>query len=304
MPTNDGASETPKYLIGRVTKLTGLSVDVVRVWERRYGAVRPARSDGGTRLYSDADIRRLQRLRRAVDGGHSISQAARLSESELDELITDAQPSVEAADPHRAVRERFIEAVGTMDAVAADLELARAATLFPVREVVKQIIAPIINEIGERRAHREFGIAHERLASGLLRNLAGSLFRLCVPSGDSDTVVLASLSGDRRETEILLAAILAAAHSRRVVFLGAEVPAAEIALAVRLTGARTLYLSLIDAHNTANQELAAIAGLVPFSTQLWICNSGTSRHGDLIPRANCRVVHDLEALDVLLEEGS
>ena len=302
MPTNDGASETPKYLIGRVTKLTGLSVDVVRVWERRYGAIRPARSGGGTRLYSDADIRRLQRLRQAVDGGHSISQAARLSESELDELIADAQPSVEAADPHRTVRERFIEAVGTMDVVAADQELARAATLFPVREVVKQIIAPILHEIGERRAHRDFGVAHDRLASGLLRNLAGSLFRLCATSGGSDTVVFASPTGERREIELLLAAILAAAHRRRVVFLGTEVPAAEIALAVRSTGARTLYLSLIEAHIGGNQELATISGLVPFSTQVWIRSSGTSRHGERFARANCTVVHDLEELDVLLEE--
>src|SRR6185369_15796441 len=95
---DDGTeSVTPKYLIGRVTKLTGLSVDVVRVWDRRYGAVRPARSGGGTRLYSDADILRLRRLRPAVDGAHSISQAARLSEGELDELIADSQPSIVAA---------------------------------------------------------------------------------------------------------------------------------------------------------------------------------------------------------------
>ena len=147
MASDDAVSVTPKYLIGRVTKLTGLSIDVVRVWERRYGAVRPARSDGGTRLYSDADIRRLRRLRQAVDGGHSISQAARLSESELDELIADAQPSIEAPDPYRAVRERFIEAVRILDVVSADQELARAAALFTARELVKRIIAPILDEV-------------------------------------------------------------------------------------------------------------------------------------------------------------
>src|SRR4030095_1385406 len=147
MSSDDPVSGTPKYLIGRVTKLTGLSVDVVRVWERRYGAVRPARSGGGTRLYSDADIRRLKRLRQAVDDGHSISQAASLSESELDELLATAQASIKQADPYHSVRDRFIEAVRSMDVVAADSELARAATLFPSRELVKRIIAPILDEL-------------------------------------------------------------------------------------------------------------------------------------------------------------
>lgn len=297
MASNDTVSATPKYLIGRVTKLTGLSVDVVRVWERRYGAVRPARSGGGTRLYSDADIRRLRRLRQAVDGGHSISQAARLSESELDELIADAQPSIEAADPYRAARERFIEAVRAMDVVAADQELARAATFFPAREFVKKIVAPILDEVGERWAHKEFGVAHEHLASGLLRSMLGSLFRLYPPSGNADTMVLATPAGERHEFGLLLAALLAAAHGWRVVCLGADVPAAEIALAVRLTNARVLALSLATGHQGIDEELAAVSRLVPSSTRIWIGGAEAVRHGELITRANWILVRNLEELD-------
>ena len=297
MPGDDTVSVTPKYLIGRVTKLTGLSVDVVRVWERRYGAVRPARSSGGTRLYSDADIRRLRRLRQAVDGGHSISQAARLSESELDELIADAQPSIEAADPYRAVRERFIEAIRTMDVVVADQELARAATLFPARELVKKIVAPLLDEIGERWANKEFGVAHEHLASGLLRSMLGSLFRLYPPSGNADTMVLATPAGERHEFGILLAALLAAAHGWRVVCLGADVPAAEIALAVRLTNARVLALSLVAGHSGIDEELAAVSRLVPFSTRIWIGGAEAARHGELITRADWILVRNVEELD-------
>src|SRR5260370_28837171 len=147
MPDKDPVSVTPKYLIGVVTKLTGLSIDVVRVWERRYGAVRPVRSDGGTRLYSDADVLRLNRLHRAVQRGYGIGQAARLSESELDELITGAAPAPDRADPYESVRQRFIEAIKTTDVVAADQELARAATRLPPGELVKRIISPIFDEV-------------------------------------------------------------------------------------------------------------------------------------------------------------
>jgi MerR family transcriptional regulator, light-induced transcriptional regulator len=297
MPSDDTVSVTPKYHIGRVTKLTGLSIDVVRVWERRYGAVRPARSDGGTRLYSDADIRRLRRLRQAVEGGHSISQAARLSEIELDELIADVQPSIQVADPFRAVRERFIAAVRSMDVVTADQELARAATLFPARELVKKIIAPILAEIGERCARREFGVAHEHFASGLLRSMLGSLFRVYPPSMKAETMVFATPAGERHELGLLIAALLAASHGWRVAILGADVPAAEIALAVRLTNARVLVLTVATGHTRINEELDAISRLVPFSTRIWLGGAEAAKHAEFITRTNWTLVRDLEELD-------
>ena len=297
MPSDDAVSVTPKYLIGRVTKLTGLSVDVVRVWERRYGAVRPVRSDGGTRLYSDADILRLRRLRQAVDGGHNISQAAKLSESELDELIAEAQPSIEAADPYRALRERFIEAVRSMDVVAADQELARAASLFPARQMVQNIVAPILAEVGERWAHKEFGVAHEHVASGLIRSMLGSLFRLYPPSGNAETMVLATPAGERHELGLLLVALLAAAHGWRVVCLGADLPAAEIGLAVRLANARVLSLSIATGHPRTEEELASIARLVPISTRVWIGGAEAPKYEELIDRMNWILVRNLEELD-------
>ncbi len=297
MVSDDGVSVTPKYLIGRVTKLTGLSVDVVRVWERRYGAVRPQRSSGGTRLYSDADILRLRRLRQAVDAGNSISQAAMLSESELDELIAEAHPSLEAADPYRAVRERFIEAILTMDVVQADQELARAATLFPTRELVKKVVAPILDEVGERWAHKEFGIAHERLASGLVRSILGSLSRLCAPVDSAGTMVLATPSGERHEFGVLFAGLLSASLGWRVVNLGADVPAAEIAFAVRSTNARVLALSLATWNQRIDEELAAISRLIPISTRVWIGGAEAARHRELINRANWILLRDLDELE-------
>ena len=297
MSSDDPVSGTPKYLIGKVTKLTGLSVDVVRVWERRYGAVRPARSGGGTRLYSDADIRRLRRLRQAVDDGHSISQAAGLSESELDELLTEAQASIEAADPYHSVRERFIEAVRLMDVVAADQELARAATLFPTREFLKRIVTPILDDLGERRTHTDFGVAQERLAGVLLRNMLGSLFRLYPPSMNAGTIVFATPAGERDDFGTLLAALLAAAHGWRAVCLGADVPASEIALAVQLTHASILALTLASMHLEIGEELAAVSRLVPVPTRIWILGAGAARHEDLITRANWILVRNIEELD-------
>lgn len=293
----DLASGTPKYLIGAVTKLTGLSIDVVRVWERRYGAVRPARSAGGTRLYSDADVLRLRRLRQAVERGYGIGQAARLSETELDELIGDAREALGVSDPYGVVRGRFIAALHTMDVVAADQELARGATLFPVHDFVKKVVVPIHDEIAERRARSELGLAHERLAFGLLRNTVSSLLRLYPASENAETLVLATTSGERDEFGLLVAALLAAMHGWRVVYLGADLPAVEIAQAVRLTNARVLALSLTTEHPRAAEELGVISTLVSASTRIWIYGAGAVEHRGLTDRSNWVLVRDLDELD-------
>jgi MerR family transcriptional regulator, light-induced transcriptional regulator len=302
MPDDDSVSVTPKYLIGVVTKLTGLSIDVVRVWERRYGAVRPVRSSGGTRLYSDADVLRLNRLHRAVQGGYGIGQAARLSERELDELIAGAEPSPAQADPYQSVRQRFIAAIQTMDVGAADQELARAATLFSPGELVKRIISPIFDEVRERKTLKEFGVAHERVATGLLRRMLESLIRLYPSSGNLDTLVLAAPAGEGREFDLLLAALLAAVHGWRVVFLGADVPAAEIALAVRLTNARVLSLSVGTESYKIDEELDTISRIVSGSTEVWISGTEASRQRARIGRANWILVRDLEDLDTRLKK--
>lgn len=297
--TNTNELSAPKYRIGAVTRLTGLSADVVRVWERRYGAIRPVRSEGGSRLYSDADVARLRQLRQAIERGHAIGQVATLAQSVLEQLLNHpAQAVAQRADPYSAVRDRFLEAVARMDVVTADLELSRAATLFPAQALIKNIIAPLLITIGERWAHQDYGVAHEHVASGLLRNLLSSLFRLYPPSESAETIVLATPAEERHEFGLLLAALIAATRGWRVVYVGADLPASEIARAVRLAKARVLALSLVVSANPHNgQELAAIASQVPPTTRVWIGGSEALHHREFIERANWVLVRDLDDLD-------
>ena len=297
---DDPVSVTPKYLIGAVTKLTGLSIDVVRVWERRYGAVRPVRSAGGTRLYSDADVVRLNRLHRAVERGYGIGQAARLSETELDELIATGEPSPDREDPYQSIRERFLAAIRTMDVVAADQELARAAALYPPTELVKRIVSPLFEDLSQRKTHKELGVAHDRVATGLLRRLLESLIRLYRPSGNVDTVVLATPAGELYEFDLLLAALLAAVQGWRGVYLGSDVQAAEIALTVRLSNARVLALNIQTQNYRIDEELETISTIVDSSTQVWITGAAALRQRVNMGRSTWLLVRDLDDLDELL----
>lgn len=73
------------FNIGTVSRLTGIARERIRIWERRYSAVVPARDDGNNRLYSQQDVDRLMLIRRLVDAGNAIGQVARLP---LDDLAT------------------------------------------------------------------------------------------------------------------------------------------------------------------------------------------------------------------------
>ncbi|HKP13285.1 MAG TPA: MerR family transcriptional regulator [Blastocatellia bacterium] len=297
MSNEDTTSQAGKYRIGTVTRLTGLSADVVRVWERRYGAIRPQRSDAGTRLYSDADIARLRRLRQAVEKGHTISQAARLSDDELTAVTSEVAPAKDASSPYALVRERFLSAIMQMDVVTADLEMSRAATLFPARDLINQIVSPLLAEIGDRWAHREFGVAHEHVATNLLRNLLSSLIRLYPPDRQAETIVLATPAGERHEFGILLAALVAATRGWRVVYVGTDLPAGEIAYAVRLAKSRYLALSLVNQHPEAAEELNTLAQQLPASVRVWVGGGEAIQYRDLLHQLDWILIRDLDDLD-------
>lgn len=296
-------SDTPKYRIGAVSRLTGLSSDVVRVWERRYKAINPQRSDGGSRLYSDTDIARLRKLRQAVELGHAIGQVAKLPDQELETLAgkhraTLTVSDLDANDPHRVTRERFLDAIARMDVIAADEEIHRAATLYPPRVIVKNIVSPLLEEIGERWAHQDFGIAQEHVATYLIRNLLSSLFRLYPPDEAAETIVLATPSGERHEFGILIGALIAATRGWRVVYLGVDLPAQEIVRTAKLTKARVLALSVIAPQNSQMaEELKTIADHIPAYTRVWIAGGDAQNHRALIEAANWILVRDFEDLD-------
>jgi len=100
MATEKSESDANRYGIGVVSRLTGVSRDALRVWERRYGVVKAHRTDSKRRLYSQDDIKRLMLVKALVDSGHPISSVANLRTKELEErLRADASTHPSALKP-------------------------------------------------------------------------------------------------------------------------------------------------------------------------------------------------------------
>jgi DNA-binding transcriptional MerR regulator/methylmalonyl-CoA mutase cobalamin-binding subunit len=262
-----------RYPIRAVSRLTGISLDTLRAWERRYKVVTPERTDRG-RLYSDPEIQRLMLLRDAVSRGHAIGQVAALSDAELKELgrhtaeVVRSVPSQEEPSGLASL----IRAIEKFDAAAANEEIGRLAALLPATELVTQVAVPLMRVVGERWHRGTLTMAHEHMASAILRNLFGSLLRLYKPLEPVVRIVLATPTGEHHEFGILAAAMLAAPLGLEPVYLGANLPAEEILAAAQKSAARVIVLGLQDqSHDSsALRELRQLADATPAGIELWV----------------------------------
>lgn len=272
-----------RHPIGVVAERTGLSLDVLRVWERRYGVVEPKRDEGGRRLYSDADIERLRLLAQATSGGRSIGQVAALPAERLRELVREdeaARWTASRASPRRAASdeaiERALERARALDGEGLDAVLRRASSLMGAPVFMEEVVPVLARRIGDEWHAGRMTVAQEHLASGVLRPLLAELRAALPVTPDAPVLVVATPAGERHDIGALLAAAAAAAEGWRVTYLGADVPAAEIAGAVRATRARAVALSTVyvwDPAAVAN-ELAALRALLPADVAILLGGAG------------------------------
>ncbi len=257
-------AEEARFRIGAVARLTGLSTHVIRIWERRYGALAPSRSGGGARLYSSEDIERLRLLKRAIDHGHAIGQVAELAHAALARLAPPAlDQRLDEASSARLCDE-LLQAVDRFDLAQAERVLARASATFSPRALVLDVLAPALQRIGDAWAKRKLCAASEHVATALIRDQAGALLREYLPMAESETVIAATPAGELHELGALLASVTAAMHGFRVAYLGPNLPAEEIAEATKRSGASVVLLSIVAlARRAALREVRALHRLLP-----------------------------------------
>ncbi len=280
-----------------VSRLTGLPPDTIRIWERRYGVVAPYRDDRGMRLYRDQDIDRLNLLRRAVDAGHSIGRLARMEDGALAELLVAVAPVMDVGS--RSPERRLQRALEAFDTRAVDTILTEVVSFFTPRSLVDDVAIPIIQWVGDTWERDDLGIAREHLATGALRTLLGSMVRLRDPWAHLAPVVFATLENERHELGLLLAALVAAGRGIPVCYLGADLPAKQIAGVARKLEAEGVALSLVyvpDVTTTVRELNVVLEGL-DGTCPVWMGGQGARRIAQDLHNPSLMRVDDLEAFE-------
>lgn len=249
----------PHYRMGAVARMTGLSAHTIRIWERRYGAIQPSRSPGGDRLYSEEEVARLRLLHRLKEAGHSIGTVANLPVAELERILSVSRPAtpkpaelaVNPELPTAGARTRFLDAIARLDTRAADRIVSQLVGSLELGPLIHGFLTPVLEEIGTHWAEGRLDVAQEHAASAILRNQLSLLLRLYAGSQGGRCLVAGTPKDEWHEFGALLAALVAGSQDWRVVYLGANLPAGEIAQATRRVQAEKVLLSWVTAEREA-----------------------------------------------------
>ncbi|MBA3889791.1 MAG: cobalamin B12-binding domain-containing protein [Gemmatimonadaceae bacterium] len=318
MKSHPAHPATARHPIAVAAERTGLSQDVLRVWERRYGAVQPARDTGGQRLYSSDDIERLTLLHAATRAGRSIGQVARLSTPELIALV-DEDIAARAASAVRTSRvpsdaapivPASVAAGGAEDTVAAAFALTRAfegaqldallrrtAARQGVSIFLESVAAPLLRHIGDEWHAGRITPAQEHLVSSTVHDIAAEALRAFPARDGAPRVVIATPAGDRHAIGAVLVGAAAAMEGWAVLSLGADLPAADIADAARAAGARLVAISvvLLDRARVLD-ELRTLRTLLPRDIPIVVGGAGATALATELTAAGIRVEGTLAGL--------
>jgi DNA-binding transcriptional MerR regulator len=232
--------------IGELSRRVGVSVELLRAWERRYGLLRPERSNGGFRLYSDDDEARVRMMQSHLRQGVAPAEAARL-------VLGEERRSEEApAADLDAAREQLRGALDAFDELAAQSALDDLLARLTLDTILQSVLLPYLQELGERWERGEASVAQEHFASALVRGRLLGLARGW-GRGDGPLVLLAGAPGEQHDLGLIAFGLAARARGWRVTFLEPDTPVADIAAA-----ARELEPALVVVGATVRKRLSSV----------------------------------------------
>jgi DNA-binding transcriptional MerR regulator len=252
-------SAAPHLRIGEVSRRTGVSVDLLRAWEKRYGVLSPGRSDGGFRLYSDDDVERVRAMQAHLGQGLAAAQAARLAlESGVGTTPT------RSADLVSQDRAELAESLASFAEVRANAAFDRLLAILTLDALLAEVLLPYLHDLGDAWERGEVTVAQEHFASNVIRGRLLGLARGW-GAGMGPHALLACPPGELHDLGLIAFGL--ALHSRgwRITFLGQDTPISTVEEHVRTLEPDRVVISAADAGplNGSLQELRGLGSRVP-----------------------------------------
>jgi MerR family transcriptional regulator, light-induced transcriptional regulator len=211
--------------IGELSKRTGVSPELLRAWERRYGLLRPTRSPGGLRLYSLDDLERVRLMRQHIDGGLAAAEAATLVSRAP---VGDAGAAPVLAPPQ--AQTELAAALDAFDEPAAQAVIDRLLATTTLDVFLGQVVLPYLRELGERWERGKASVAQEHFASSVLRGRLLGLSRGW-GLGLGPLALLACLPGEQHELGLVAFGLALRSRGWRIGYLGGDAPLDTVARA-------------------------------------------------------------------------
>lgn len=286
------------HRIHRVAKLTGLSRDVIRVWERRYGLVKPLRSANRYREYTDEDVALLRFLKEELDRGQTIGAlAVEGRESLLQRMRLISTPKQEELAPHKSLLDELVSCLDPLDKLRFEQKLNGAVAVIPFDEAVQRILLPLQLRVGELWHEGRLSIAVEHYVTKVIQQKLFSVMNQLPVNESGPRVLIACPEGEFHELGAQAVAYLAAARGCHIYYLGSNLPLTDLQTFCESITPDLVLLSLTEirsdemAHRLLHQ-LQPIALRWPVA----MGGQGAEVFEHLLQHSKVEVLHDLAAL--------
>jgi DNA-binding transcriptional MerR regulator/methylmalonyl-CoA mutase cobalamin-binding subunit len=273
-------AEANVFRIGELSRRSGVSPELLRAWERRYGLLEPVRSKGGLRLYSADDLERVRTMQRHLDAGMAAAEAARATQGE------PALPDGPRIDLEGARRE-LANALDEFDEPRAQTIFDDLIAASTVERVLSDIVLPFLEELGNRWERGEASVAQEHFSSNVLRGRMLGLARGW-GRGVGPVAVLACLPGEQHDLGALAFGLALRSRGWRIAYFGSDTPIATVAQA-----AAQLDPSLVVLSGVSVGSIGPVASEIEELARRWPVAIG----------GKAALADDLSGLDVLLLPG-
>jgi DNA-binding transcriptional MerR regulator len=275
--------EAARFRIGELSYRVGVSPDVLRAWERRYRLLRPSRSAGGYRLYTEHDEWRVRLMQQKLWTGLSAAQAAQ----EVARMEPEGDLSEDSIEtPHRLAQQLGASLESFDEDVAHEL-LDRLFGLHGLERAIRDALMPYLRELGDRWARGQVTVAQEHFASRLIEGRLLSLARGW-NRGPGPRAVLACPSGEQHTLPLVCFGLVLRSRGWRNVYLGADTPPSTVHMAVDTVSADVVVLSAVSSDRFAPivKDLRGLARRCP------LVLAGPGASPDLAAELDVQCLHD------------
>jgi len=299
-----------RYPMKYVAQRTGLSPHVLRVWERRYGAVRPGRSESNRRLYDEDEVIRLELLKKLIEAGHGIGQIATLPAAELESMAaalpSPAAPSDQPSQssPKQDFSEQAWTHVVELRPERLRAVLDEAAVSLGTTALLEQLMVPLIERIGTGWETGELSAAEEHAATAVIREVILIVGRPFAESAGAPGLVVTTPAGQLHQLGAVLAATTARRLGWNVTYLGPSLPAEDIARAVIRGAAVAVALSIVYPGDDPQmgEELRRLRRLLPAGLPILIGGRSARFYKEVIAEIEATPLSDLAGFRAKLGE--
>ncbi|HEV3376994.1 MAG TPA: cobalamin B12-binding domain-containing protein [Thermoleophilaceae bacterium] len=246
--------------IGELSYRVGVSPDLLRAWERRYGLLRPGRSESGYRLYTERDEWRVRLMLEKLRSGLSTAEAA----SVIAAMERESELPNGAIETPLELAERLGAALESFDEDGAHELLDRLLGLHGLERAIRDALIPYLRTLGERWARREVTVGQEHFASRLLEGRLLALARGW-NKGPGRRAVLACPSGEQHTLPLVCFGLVLRTRGWRNIYLGADTPVSTVHMAADTVDADVVVLSAAASDRFApiERQLRGLARVRP-----------------------------------------